>query len=207
VADRPVHRFRAPLLAVALIVLAGVLWGLVWYWVAPTSATEVIDGAVYLKGNQDLFAAQDGWFAILGAVTGGLLSAVWPSLSRHAPVPGVIAGLVGSAVAGLLAWRIGTWLGPDSLRAQVHAGVKAPITPLSLHAPIAVLMAPMFFAGVRIVMETVAHFLEGRRPDPSPLPPPPTNPANPANPANPTNPANPASPGDSAPQGVDVQQG
>jgi hypothetical protein len=151
-----------PVVALGLIVLVGVVWGLLWWVIAPTAATQVVDGAVYLNGHDDLFASQDSWFAILGAGAGAVLALGWPALTRRTPVAGVLAGLVGSAVSGLLAWRIGSWLGPDALRAQLHAGVKAPITPLALRAPIAVLVAPMIFAAVRIVMELLGHFMDGR---------------------------------------------
>ena len=164
-ADRatPAHRrYRAPLLALLLIVVAGLLWGLAWFWIAPTAKTQVLDGGVYLNGHDNLFASQDAWFAILGAVVGALLSVVWPYLTRRTPVAGVVAGLVGSAVSGLIAWWLGSTLGPDPLKTQLQHGIKAPITPVMLHTSTAVLMAPLFFAAVRIVIELLHHFLEGR---------------------------------------------
>jgi hypothetical protein len=158
--DRPPRRGRwVALAALGLLVLAGLVWGLLWWRIAPTAATTVEDGAIFLNGHDELMAAQDGWFAILGGVAGALLSAVWPVLTRRTPVIGVVAGLVGSAAAGLLAWRIGTLLGPDPLKAQFLAGVKAPITPLVLHTPIAVLVAPLAFAVVRLAMEGLGHVL------------------------------------------------
>ncbi len=160
--DAPAGRFQAPLLALLLVVVAGLLWGLAWFWLAPTAKTQVLDGGVYLNGHDTLFASQDGWFAVLGAVTGALLSVVWPYLTRRRPVPGVVAGLVGSAVAGLIAWWLGSALGPDPLKTQLRHGVAAPITPVALHTSTAVLMAPLFFAAVRIVIEMVRHFLDGR---------------------------------------------
>jgi hypothetical protein len=167
--DAPAGRFRTPLVAFALVVVAGLLWGLAWFWIAPTAKTQVIDGGVYLNGHDNLFASQDGWFAVLGAVVGALLSVVWPYLTRRTPVAGVVAGLVGSTVSGLLAWWLGSTLGPDPLKTQLQHGIKAPITPVMLHTSTAVLMAPLFFAAVRIVIETVRHFLDGRaeaRPQP-----------------------------------------
>jgi hypothetical protein len=177
-----------PLLVVAVLVVAGVAWGLVWWRVAPTAATTIEDGSIFLNGHDELMAAQDGWFAILGAVTGAVLALGWPLLTRRTPIAGVLAGLVGSGAAGLLAWRIGTALGPDPLKAQVLAGSKAPITPIVLHTPIAVLVAPMVFAVVRLVVEGVAHFLSGHQPadDRRPVP---------------------EASGPSAAQAVDVQQG
>jgi hypothetical protein len=167
----PGNRFVQPLVLLGLVLVSGLVWGLLWWWIAPTAVTQVIDGGVYLTGHDNLFASQDAWFAIIGAGVGAVLAVVWPPLTRRTPVAGVIAGLVGSAVAGLIAWRIGTWLGPASFKDQLHAGIKAPITPLTLHTPIAVLMAPMIFAAVRIVMELIGHFLDGRQaPEPAPGP-------------------------------------
>ncbi len=152
-----------------VIVLAGLASGLLWSWVAPTAATTIVDGSIYLRGHDDLMASQDGWYAVLAAVTGGLLSAVWVPLTRRSPVAGVMAGLLGSAAAALVAWWVGTALGPDSLTAQYHAGVKAPITPIVLHTPIAVLVAPMVFATVRVLMELVAYaFANVHTPTPEP---------------------------------------
>ena len=42
--------------------------GLLWWRLAPTATTVVQDGGVYLQGHDELMVAQDGWFAILGAV-------------------------------------------------------------------------------------------------------------------------------------------
>jgi uncharacterized membrane protein YeaQ/YmgE (transglycosylase-associated protein family) len=137
----------------ALIVGAGLVWGLLWWQLAPTAATVVQDGGVYLRGHQELMAAQDGWFVVLGSITGALLSTVWPSVSRGGTVRALLAGLVGCVAAGLFAWGLGVWLGPSSLRDQLAAGVKAPITPLVLHTPAALLFAPMLFAAVRGLME------------------------------------------------------
>lgn len=160
--DARTARFRPPLLALALVVGSGLLWGLLWFWIAPTARTQVIDGGVYLNGHDNLFATQDAWFAILGAVTGALLSVLWPYLTRRTPVAGALAGLVGSGLAGLLAWWLGSMLGPDPLKTQLQHGIRAPITPVTLHTSTAVLMAPLFFAAVRIVIELVHHFLDGR---------------------------------------------
>ena len=157
------------LAAPALIVAAGLAWGLLWWRLAPTATTVVQDGGVYLRGHEELMAAQDGWFVVLGAITGAVLSTVWPMVSRRRPIAGLLAGLAGCVAAGLLAWALGVWLGPSSLRDQLAAGVKAPITPLVLHTPVALLFAPMLFAVVRGLMELLGSAFAGMHTEP-PLP-------------------------------------
>jgi hypothetical protein len=169
-AVRPVSRpdLTQSLVAVAVIVTAGLAWGLLWWRLAPTAATVVQDGGVYLQGHEELMAAQDGWFAVLGAATGALLSVVWPMVVRTRPILGLVLGLAGSVAAGLLAWGLGVWLGPSSLSDQLAAGVKAPITPLVLHTPVALLFAPMLFAVVRALTELIGSALSGIHTAPPP---------------------------------------
>ena len=157
---------RVSLVAVAVILTAGLAWGLLWWQLAPTATTVVQDGGVYLQGHEELMVAQDGWFVVLGAVTGALLSVVWPLVVRQRQVAGLVAGLVGCLASGLIAWGLGVWLGPDSLRDQLAAGVKAPITPLVLHTPVALLFAPMLFAVVRVLVELVGSALSGMHTEP-----------------------------------------
>jgi hypothetical protein len=157
---------RASLVAAAVVVTAGLAWGLLWWRLAPTAATVVQDGGVYLKGHEELMAAQDGWFVVLGALSGALLSVVWPMVVRHRQVAGLLAGLVGCLAAGLIAWGLGAWLGPSSLRDQLAAGVKAPITPLVLHTPVALLFAPMLFAVVRALVELLGSAVAGIHTEP-----------------------------------------
>ncbi len=58
------------------------------------------------------------------------------------------------------------WLGPDSLRDQLAAGVKAPITPVALHTPVALLFAPMLFAVVRALVELLGSAVAGIHTEP-----------------------------------------
>lgn len=154
------------LVAVAVIVGAGLVWGLLWWRLAPTAATVVQDGGVYLQGHQELMAAQDGWFAVLGAATGALLAVVWPIVVRQRQVAALLVGLAGCVAAGLIAWGLGVWLGPSSLRDQLAAGVKAPITPLVLHTPVALLFAPLLFAVVRALTDLLGSALSGMHTQP-----------------------------------------
>ena len=58
------------LTAVGIVLGAGVIWGLLWWWLAPTARTVIQDGGVYLQGHDELMVGQDGWFVVLGAITG-----------------------------------------------------------------------------------------------------------------------------------------
>jgi hypothetical protein len=153
----PGYRSGPPLIALAVIVVAGLLWGLLWWKFAPTPGTQVIDGALYPRGGDGWSAAQDGTFAIVGAATGAIISVIWPSLTRRVPVAGVIAGVLGCVLAGLIAWWLGVHLGPDPLRVQLKAGIKTPTLPLVLNAPVAVLVAPMIFGVVRALTEMLTY--------------------------------------------------
>lgn len=157
---------RPALLAGLLVAGTGIAWGLLWWGLAPTAKTVVQDGGVYLQGHQELMVGQDGWFVVLGAIAGALLAVVWPMLTRPRPVAGIVVGLVGCVLAGLVAWGLGSWLGPSSLRDQLAAGVKAPITPLALHTPAALLFAPMLFAVVRGLVELLGFAFAGIRTEP-----------------------------------------
>lgn len=172
-----------------MVLAAGVLWGVLWWLLAPTARTVVRDGGVYLQGHEELMVGQDGWFVVLGAVTGAVLATIWPALSRRRPLAGLFAGLAGCLLAGLLAWALGSWLGPDSLRAQLDSGVKAPVTPVALHSWAALLFAPFLFAVVRGLTELLGSAVAGMYTEPPP-------------PATSTSPATRSS----ATQGVHVQQ-
>jgi hypothetical protein len=179
------------ILAIAVVLAVGLLWGVVWDWLAPTARTVVQDGGVYLQGHEELMVGQDGWFAVLGAIAGAVLAtvwpALWPALSRSRPIASVGAGLAACVAAGLVAWGLGAWLGPDALTDQLAAKVKAPITPLALHTPAALLFAPFLFVVVRGLIELLGSAVAGIHTEPPP-------------------PAMSAS-GGSAAQGVHIQQG
>ena len=125
--------------------------------------TRSSDGAVYLRGHDDLIGGPGRLVRRSSARSpAALLSVVWPCVTRRSPVAGCHRrACSAAAAAGLIAWRLGTALGPDSLRAQLAAGVKAPITPLVLHTPVAVLFAPMVFAVVRALIELVGYAFAG----------------------------------------------
>ena len=109
---------RGGVLVVAETAVAGValgaLMGVIWWWVAPTEEWRVVDGGRLVPseiGFNAWFAA-DGWFAVLGAVAGVLLTLISWRRGRRNPVALAIGVIVGGALLALTAWSLGGILGP-----------------------------------------------------------------------------------------------
>ncbi|MFF0836478.1 MULTISPECIES: AAA family ATPase [unclassified Streptomyces] len=133
------------------VALGGVLFGLLWWWLAP-HVPLIADHVgkswvVYIKDTEGEQAiGVDGTFTLLGLAF-GLVSAVVVFLwRRRGGVPLVVALGVGGLLASLLAWRLGVWLGPESdviaHAKAVGKGVTFP-APLDLGAKGALLAWPL----------------------------------------------------------------
>ncbi|MFE7097948.1 hypothetical protein [Streptomyces erythrochromogenes] len=134
---------------VALAVgVAGLLLGLLWWWLAPRVQFVSNGEAVFLRNSEsEARIAADGTFFLL-ALGLGVLSAVGTFLWRRAGgVPLVIGLAVGSCLAALAGWRFGLWLGSSSTdlaAAAAAAGKGVPFdAPLELLAHGALLAWPM----------------------------------------------------------------
>ncbi|MFI7362546.1 ABC transporter permease [Streptomyces sp. NPDC050149] len=128
---------RAALVAVAVTV-AGLALGLLWLWLAPRIPLVSDDTAVFLSDSEGEEAiGADGTFALLalafGAVSAGL--AFW--FHRKGGIALVVALAVGGVLGSLVAWQLGTRLGPtDDVVAHAREVGKGVIfdAPLELHA-------------------------------------------------------------------------
>lgn len=129
----------------ALVAATGFLLGLLWLWLAPRVPLVSDDTAVFLKNSEGEEAiGADGTFVLL-ALAFGLLSAVAVFLLRRRGGISLVVGLaVGGLLGSLLAWRVGTWLGPTSdvvaHAKQAGKGVTFD-APLELHAVGAAVLA------------------------------------------------------------------
>lgn len=135
------------LVGIVLGVVLGVLW---WLLTPAVKWTITSDGSVVPAdiGHDDWFAA-DGWFLVLGLLTGIALTALLWTRGRSQPVPLAVAVAVGAALVSLTGWAVGGVLGPPdpaSLVDTVPAGVTTTVEgALSLRAP-GVLLAPLVAA-------------------------------------------------------------
>ncbi|MER5274405.1 ABC transporter permease [Streptomyces sp. NPDC002809] len=128
---------RAALVAVAVTV-AGVALGLLWLWLAPRVPLVSDDTAVFLSDSEGEEAiGADGTFALLALAFGAVSAALVFWFHRKGGIALVVALAVGGLLGSLLAWQLGTRLGPtDDVVAHAREVGKGVIfdAPLELHA-------------------------------------------------------------------------
>jgi hypothetical protein len=186
-AGRPAD--RAAIILAVVIAAFGVPVGVCWLLITPRVKVTVVDGGVTLTETvAETFVAADGWFAII-TVAAGIASGVLITFrGRPAGPAAAVALAAGGALAALVAWRVGVFLGraPAALDQAASAADGETLTlPLRLRA-----------YGVLLVwaISAVATFFAGALaagPDP-------TAPAEPAAPAAPAAPVEPVEPVESA---------
>ncbi|SEF63773.1 hypothetical protein SAMN05216223_101578 [Actinacidiphila yanglinensis] len=137
---------RNGLIVAALVAICGIILGLFWLWLSPR-VPMVSDGqAVYLKDTEGEEAiGGDGTFALISLVLGALTAAAVFWRCRRGGV-GVVLGLaIGGAVASVIGWRLGVWLGPttDIVAHAKQVGPKVVFDgPLELRAKVAIVVWP-----------------------------------------------------------------
>ncbi len=150
---------RPAALTLAVLVVAGLVAGLVWWWLAPRADFRIASGGPTPIGNpsDELLAADDVVFALvlagLGLVAGLVL---WFRRSSRG-VAALVALAVGMTAAGALAWLTGRLLAPDPSRAALtHVGAVVR-TGLDLASWPALAVGP-FFA---LLVYLLASVLDG----------------------------------------------
>jgi hypothetical protein len=129
---------EAVLVTVAVAVL-GALLGVLWWWLAPHvplvgDVDEQGSWVVYLKDSEgEQAVGVDGTFTLLALAFGFVSALVVFLWRRRGGVPLVVGLAVGGVLGSLLAWRVGTWLGPSS---DVLAHAKAVGKGVTFSAPL-----------------------------------------------------------------------
>ncbi|MEU1467712.1 ABC transporter permease [Streptomyces sp. NPDC005761] len=128
---------RAAVVAVAVTV-AGLALGLLWLWLAPRVPLVSDDAAVFLSDSEGEEAiGADGTFALLALAFGAVSAGVAFLFHRKGGIALVVALAVGGVLGSLVAWQLGTRLGPtDDVVAHAREVGKGVIfdAPLELHA-------------------------------------------------------------------------
>ena len=153
----------------AVLVLAGLPAGLLWWLLAPREDYRVVgEGAVEALGDTsaELFAADDAVFVLIMAGLGLLAGIAGWLLRRRRGVTVLVALAVGTGLAGVLAWQLGELLGPGPT-AEDLAEVGATVTTrLELASMPALAVAPFLAVLVYVVGTLLAAGEDlGRTPD------------------------------------------
>lgn len=156
------------LVAIAMLVLAGVLVGAGWALVAPTAEGLVVAAQVGLTEAQwAQFFAAEGLFAVIAFAAGALTAVLARDWLVRGGAVAVVTLAVGGVVASIVAARVGVWLGPDPVVAPVDLAAGSAVQlPLRLQTSAMLLLWP-------IATVFVALWLSVLAPDPHAPPVPP----------------------------------
>jgi hypothetical protein len=107
---------RAGLLVVACSWAAGLVIGLVWWLATPLNELQKRPSGVFAVGSSPENAiAADGWFAVLGLVTGVVSALLAATLLRRRRLGALLGLTVGGLLGSVVAWQFGVLLGPQPL--------------------------------------------------------------------------------------------
>ena len=158
---------------VLVLAAAGLLAGLLWWWLAPRADFRITDAGPVAIGNpsEELFVADDSVLALIliamGLLAGG---AAW-FLRRRRGVATVFALAIGASLLAVVAWQLGEALGAGPTDAQLADVGTVVTTRLSLGSPPALALAPFAALLAYLVPVITVHRDDlGRPPEPTPEP-------------------------------------
>ncbi|MFB7270203.1 DUF2567 domain-containing protein [Streptomyces sp. NPDC056244] len=160
---------RQAVVVLVAVAVSGVALGLLWLWLAPRVPLISDATAVFLKDTEGEEAiAADGVFLLLALGFGAVSGALVFLFRRRGGIPLVLGLALGGLLGAVLAWKVGTWLGPtpDVVAHAKAAGTGATFdAPLELNAKGALLGWPV----AALVVHLALTGLFGPR-DPEPVP-------------------------------------
>ncbi|MFG2331187.1 DUF2567 domain-containing protein [Streptomyces sp. NPDC048604] len=143
----PARDVRGVFAVLGLSLPLGVVFGLMWLWLAPRIPLISDGKAVFLENSEGESAiGADGTFALLGLGFGALAALLVFLWRRQGGVALVLALAVGGILGSAVAWGVGTFLGPtDDVVAHARAvGKGVPFdAPLELNTLGALLAWPI----------------------------------------------------------------
>jgi hypothetical protein len=147
---------RAALALCAALGVAGVPAGLLWWWLAPRADFRITaDGPVPIgTPSGELLFADDAVLALILAGFGLLAGALVWRLRRRRGVAVLLALALGTALAAVVAWRLGELLGPGPTEAELSDVGGVVTTALHLGSPQA--LAVGSFAALLVYLAPVA---------------------------------------------------
>lgn len=153
-----------------VLAVAGVVAGLLWWWLAPRADFRITSEGPVVIGNpsEELFVATDAIFALVlfgfGLVAG---AAAWFLRSRRG-VATVLALAIGSCAMAVVAWRLGELLGAGPTDAELGDVGGVVMNALRLRSIAALAIAPFGALLAYLVPVVTVHRDDlGRTPDPA----------------------------------------
>jgi len=154
---------------VLVLALAGVVGGLLWWWLAPRADFRITHDGPVVIGNpsEELLVASDAIFALIVFAFGLVAGVAAWFLRRRRGVATVLALAVGACAMAVVAWRFGVTLGAGPSHAQL-ADVGGVVTsPLRLRSLPALAVGPFGALLAYLVPVVTVHRDDlGRTPDP-----------------------------------------
>jgi hypothetical protein len=156
---------------VVVLALAGLIAGLLWWWLAPRADFRITgDGPVALGDpSEELLVADDAVLALILTGFGLAAGAAAWFLRRRRGVATVLALAVGGSAMAAVAWQLGELLGGGPTQAQLSDVGTVVTTSLTLGSIPALALAPFAALLAYLVPVLTVHRDDlGRTPDPEP---------------------------------------
>jgi hypothetical protein len=161
---------RSSVRLVLVLALAGVVAGLLWWWLAPRADFRITAAGPVAIGNppEELLVADDAVLALILLALGLLAGAGAWLLRRRRGVAMVLALAVGASVMAAVAWQLGELLGPGPTKAQLADVGRVVTTSLTLGSLPALALAPFGALLAYLVPVVTVHRDDlGRTPEPA----------------------------------------
>jgi hypothetical protein len=152
------------------LALAGLIAGLLWWWLAPRADFRITgDGPVAIgTPSEELLVADDAVLALILTATGLIAGAAAWFLRRRRGVATVLALAVGGSAMAVVAWQLGELLGAGPTEAQLSDVGNVVTTALTLGSLPALALAPFAALLAYVVPVIYMHRDDlGRAPDPA----------------------------------------